>query len=381
MARGTVQVENMNLMQGEPAEIERKFLFIGIGGNAANIGKTLSLTNDTDLDVLLGEGDSPLKTHLTAAALNAGPNWFGWCLPVSATATNTDCLDAFDTSMTTYFKKAQSPEAVVVLRHAVSESEVSAWHDKMMEWRGKTGRQMFALVNLPKPLLTQTWADYEAMILSLVANVAANRVCVVPDLHGNDAGVLSGRLCNRSVGVGDTPMRTKTGPVLGLGATPLDADDVELPESMLTVFSSNRLSTIQHYAYLEGTYWADASMLEVQGGDFRVVEYLRPVLKACRAVQTIAEGLIGDKNFNDTPESIALHKSIFERPLRAMSKSTDFEVGGVKRSIVGDIMPPSKAVAITWLSKSKVNVVLTVKPYSCPKDITAFVVLDLSLEG
>ena len=54
---------------------------------------------------------------------------------------------------------------------------------------------------------------------------------VVPLLHGNDLGALAGRLCKHAVTVADSPMRTTTGTMVGLGATPVDMDSVPLPSS------------------------------------------------------------------------------------------------------------------------------------------------------
>lgn len=381
MARGTVTVENLNMSQGSFPEIERKFLFIGTGANSANIGNVLSLSPESDLDALLGTADSPLKTNLIAARLNAGQNWFAWCLPLVSVATNEDYLRAFAESQDVYFKST-SPEGVVCLRPAQSADEISDWHDSVMEQLGRKGRQMFAIVALPGVLPTQTWSEYETALESLVAPVAANRVCVVPQLHGNDAGVLAGRLCKRSVSIADTPMRVKTGALLGLGDTPADADGQVLPESTLVTLDAARISVPQHYADYPGIYWADGNMLDVPAGDFQTIEYLRPVLKACREVRLLAIAKIGDKDFNDTPESIASHKAYFSRPLRFMSKSMQVESDGKKYTLTGDIMPPDKnSIVIQWVTKTAVKIMVRVRPYNCPKDITAFVVLDLSLEG
>lgn len=381
MSRGLVTVENLNLAQGAFPEIERKLLFIGVGTNTANVGKVLSLTADSDLNVLLGAKDSTLKTNLIAARLNAGPNWFAWCLPVASTATNQDCIDAYFDSQETYFM-ATSPEGVAVLRNAHSANEISDWHDAMMAILGRMGRQQFALIATSGCLATQTWSDYEAAQAALVAPLLAPLVGAVPQLHGNNLGVLAGRLCKRSVSIADSPMRVKTGALLGLGDTPVDADGVPLPESTLIALDTARLSVPQHYADYPGIFWADGNMLDSPAGDFQVIEYLRPVLKACREVRILAIAKIGDKDFNDTPESIAYHKTFFARPLRLMSKSTTIEVDGQQYTLTGDIMPPDKnSVTIQWVSKTKVNLVVKVRPYNCPKDITAFVVLDLSLEG
>ena len=51
----------------------------------------------------------------------------------------------------------------------------------------------------------------------LVKDIAKHLAVPVPQLHGNNVGVLAGRLANHAVSIADSPMRTETGSVLGLG--------------------------------------------------------------------------------------------------------------------------------------------------------------------
>jgi hypothetical protein len=58
-----------------------------------------------------------------------------------------------------------------------------------------------------------------------------------------------------------------------------------------------------------------------------------------------------------------------------MSKSVQF----AGYTFPGEIETPDKeAVEIVWKSKTKVEIYLKLKPYNCPKQITANLVLDLS---
>ena len=377
MARGTVSVNNLNLAQGSTPDIERKFLFMGAA--TKNIGAVLSITAESDLDDLLGTGDSILKTNLTAAIVNGGQNWFCWCLPMAAAATHEAYLLAFNHQMDTYFA-ATSPEAVAVLRPAGVKAELNDWQAAMIALRNETGRQMFVLcATAGIDAAAKTWSQYEADQSNMVASVAANRVVAVPQLHGNDVGVLAGRLCSNEVSIADSPMRVASGPVLGLGDTPVDKDGVSLPEATLVVLDAARLSVIQHYPDYPGTYWADANTLDAPGGDYQVLEYLRPVLKVCREVRLLAIAQVANRNFNDTPASIAYHQGYFSRPLREMSKSTQISIGSRKLTIVGDIQPPKpSAVTISWVSMTEVKLFIVVQPYNSPKTIEANVVLDLS---
>ncbi|WP_139276984.1 DUF2586 family protein, partial [Serratia marcescens] len=71
-----IQVNQVNRLQGETKDIERVLLFVGSG--KTNVGKTLAVNTQSDLDALLGMGDSVLKSNVKAAMLNAGQNWFGY---------------------------------------------------------------------------------------------------------------------------------------------------------------------------------------------------------------------------------------------------------------------------------------------------------------
>ena len=266
-----------------------------------------------------------------------------------------------------------------MLNEVASTADITALSDKILSILAKTGRQLFAIQALPgiDPAAEQ-WVGYEAKLTAMVAPIVANRVCVVPQLHGNDLGILAGRLCNRSVTVADSPMRVETGPVLGLGPTPKDKDGKLLSSATLSNLDAARISCIQNYPDYPGTYWGDANMLEAPVGDFQVIEYLRPVLKVARAVRLLAIARIANRRFNETPASMAAHKTYFARPMRDMSKFTT--IMGIP--FPGEIKPPKKdAVEIQWLSKHKVSIFIRVCPYGSPKDITANIILDLSEEG
>ena len=378
--RGEVNVSNLNLAQGATPSVENTIFFIGPASN--NIGNILSLSGESDFDELLGASDSKLKTILIAARVNAGTNWLAYALPMAADAEHEDYLIAFEDANNEYFK-ASSCEAVVSLRPCTLDDEIEDWSAAALEQNATNGRQMFVIVGdggIDSD--NQSWSEYEAAASDLVASVAANRVSIVPELHGNDLGVISGRLCNKSVSIADSPMRVATGPVVGLGDTPVDKNGVELSEATLTTLSNSRYSTIQHYADFPGTYWADASTLDAPGGDYQVLEYLRPVLKACRAVRVLGIQSIANRNFNDSEQSTAYYKGFFARPLREMSKSSSVVIGDQTVVLVGDIEKPSKnAVTIVWESKSQVKIGLSVTPYDSPKTIDAFVAIDLSTES
>jgi len=98
MALGTVDVNKENLLQGDIADVERFFVYIGRGAGT-NEGALLSVNNDTDLDIALGEADSNLKTQVAAAVLNAGENFYCGVFPLEAAGTWADAADYVMTQM------------------------------------------------------------------------------------------------------------------------------------------------------------------------------------------------------------------------------------------------------------------------------------------
>lgn len=366
MAQGRVTVNNLNLGQGNFPEIERKALFIGIG--ATNVGQVLSLNSQSDLNTLLGAADSVIKTNVIAAQQNGGENWNAYAMPIGAGADWREALDeAFNVIST---------EFVVVLTPAVAAADLEAAQTKAELVRTQNARRIIILMATNGiDADTQTWPQYEAAQAAITDGVAAYRVAAVPQLHGNDVGVLAGRLCNRAVSIADTPMRVATGAVLGLGATPVDSAGAALTDATLATLDSNRLSCIQHYTDYPGTYWGDCNLLDAPGGDYQVVEYLRPVDKAARAVRIQAIARVGNRALNDSTGSIESNKTYFMRVLREMSRSTVFN----GEQFPGDIRPPADdSITIVWPSQNAVEVYIKVQPWNSPKDITVNLMLDLS---
>jgi len=366
MAQGKVTVNNLNLGQGSSPEIERKALFIGIG--PTNIGSVLSINTQSDLDDLLGAAASVIKTNVMAAKANGGENWQAYVAPIDA---GDDWEDALDLALLTI-----SPELVCVCVPATAAADLTAAQTKAELVRTSFARRIIILMATQGvDAETQDWAAYAAAQAALTTGVSGYRVAAVPQLHGNDLGVLAGRLCNRAASIADSPMRVKTGPVLGLGATPVDMDGKLLTDATLATLDANRLSCIQHYTDYAGTFWGDCNLLDAAGGDYQVIENLRVVDKAARSVRLIAIVKIADRTFNDSPMSMASNASDFARPLRQMSKSAN--VGGLV--FPGDIRPPKDdSITIVWIDNDSVEVYIKVQPWNSPKEITCNLILDLS---
>ncbi len=366
MAQGKVSVNNLNLGQGPVTEIERYFLFIGPASK--NVGKLIPLNTQSDLDGELGIPASDLKTQVTAARLNGGDRWACMAAPIASDGSWEDALDLA-------MRENVSVEAVVITKPVTAGAQLTAFHDKSVEINNQFGRRLFVMTASAGVAVAQDWATYLTEQRAITDSIAAPRVLVVPQLHGNDLGVLAGRLANAAVSIADSPMRVATGPLLGLGATPKDKDNVPLPSAILAELDGARFSVPQTYPDYPGTFWGDANLLDAPGSDFQVVEYLRITDKAARRIRILLIQRVADRKLNNTPNSMAANKSALMRPLREMSRSVLF----AGQQFPGDIEPPKDDdITLVWLNKTKVEAYIKVRPYNCPKDLTANIALDLS---
>ncbi|EJG2229454.1 DUF2586 family protein [Vibrio parahaemolyticus] len=369
MATGKVEVNNLNLGQGGIPEIERHLIYIGRTDKAELQGKVTRVNNMTNLDDVVA--DDALGANVKAAQLNGKQNWTGAIFGLAADATWQEAVDIAN--------RTDSFEGVCIVDVVTDKAEFTAMQDKATELTSKLGRWVFFLAACPGITAegegAQTWSDYETAMLTLVKDVAANLVTPVPQLNGNNVGVLGGRLCDRAVTVADSPMRVATGSLLGLGEMPVDSAGKPLEMSTIAELAEARYSLPQWYADMEGIYWTDGSTLEAKGGDYQFLEYVRPVHKLNRRVRIKAIRRIADRILNSTPPSIELNRTYFSKDMRDMSKTT--EIGGIQ--FPGEIMPPrDEDVSIQWMTKTKVNIGLMVRPHNCPKHIVVNIGLDLS---
>lgn len=364
MSLGKVQVNNLNQGQGDIAAIERHFLFVGRAGGEEEESQLFSVGAQTDLTEVFA--DSELRTQLIAAQLNAGQNWTAAVYPLADAENINDAITAAN--------EVQSFEAVVFCDESTTGALLSEKHDYLQSLQASHGRFVFGIAALPG-IAAQTWAAYEAATVAIQNGIAAHLVIAVPQLHGNNVGVLAGRLCNRGVSIADSPMRVATGTVLGLGAAPVDSTDKPLTLATLETLANARLSVPQWYPDLEGVYWGDGTTLDAAGGDYQYIEHLRPVHKASREVRILAIRRIADRALNSTPASIELNKAYFMKPLRNMSKSTVI----LGTQFPGEIQPPRDGdITIVWTTNKAVTIYMVVRPYNSPKEITVNILLDLS---
>ena len=368
MALGQVSVNNLNLSQGAVTAVERYFLFIGVA--AKNVGSLIPLNTDSDLDVQLGIPASDLKTQITAARLNGGDRWACLAAPIAA-----------DSDWKLALEKAQqqgySIEAAVITTPVKAKAELTAMHDKAVELANTFKRNVFVMTATAGIDISMTWADYLTAQKAITKDVLAPLVLVVPQLHGNDLGVLAGRLANAAVSIADSPMRVATGALLGLGPVPSDSEGVPLQSALRSELDKARFSVSQTYSDYPGVYWGDGNMLDAPASDFQVVEYVRIVHKAARRIRPLLIRRVADRRLNNTPNSMAVNINALMAPLRAMAKSTTF-AGLV---FPGEIEQPKDGdIVLSWTSKTAVEAYIKMRPLNCPKDLTANIALDLSTD-
>ena len=366
MALGKVSVNNLNLGQGAVTEIERYFLFIGPA--AKNVGALLALNTDSDLDGALGIAASDLKTQITAARLNGGDRWACVAAPIGQD-------EEWPAALERAQQQGYSVEAIVITEPVTTGVELSKMHEAAVRLNDTYGRRSFVMAASAGIAIAQTWAQYLTEQRAITADLAAPRVLVVPQLHGNDLGVLAGRLANTAASIADSPMRVATGAVLGLGPTPQDSENVPLPTATRAELDKARFSVSQTYSDFPGVYWGDGNQLDIPTSDFLVIEYLRLADKASRQVRPLLIRRVADRRLNSTANSMAVASTALMAPLRAMAKSVAF-AGQV---FPGEIEAPKDgAIVLVWKSKTAIEVYIKIKPYNCPKDITANIALDLS---
>lgn len=382
-----VTINQLNQRQGKINEVERTVLFVG--NAATGDGDLVALNSQSDIDTALTDASEALREVVRAAKVNAGQNWQAYALLVAAGNSAATWPSAIES-----VQDLISVEGVVAVTQLADTSEgrttIEAFSALRETLVSKLGRWVWFVLTASGPLTVPgsgakpgvTWADYLKFQSALAKDIAAHAVQLVPSLWGNEAGVLAGRLCNRSVTIADSPARVKTGAIEGLGIEssdlPVDSAGIELDLAQLRAMHDLRYSVPMWYPDYEGIYWADGLTLDVKGGDYPVIEYLRIVDKAARRVRIQAIAKIGDRSLNSTPASIASHKTYFSKTLREMSRST--QINGV--TFPGEVKPPQEGdVEITWTDTETVQIYLVVRPYESPKSITVSIMLDSSLEA
>lgn len=375
-----VTVSQKNRYNGTTNDIERVVLYVGYGDT--NTDKTQAVNTDTDLDKALGDTDSLLKRIVAAAANNAGQNWFAY-VHVMPEPDPDNADYKFDDAWMKAVTAAQSVasvEGVVLAVDVTEKATINRATEMRATLQAKFGRFVWFALSVGGPEEDESWADYLTRMAALENGIASPGIQLVPRLWGNEPGVLAGRLCNRAVTVADSPARVATGAVTALGSDdlPKDGSGQEIDLAVLQGLQANRFSVPMWYHDYDGIYWSDGRTLDVEGGDYQVIENVRVVDKASRRVRLRAIPKIADRSLNSTPGSIAAHETYFGKPLREMSIAT--QINGVE--FPGEVKPPKDGdVTITWTSSVAVQIYLIVRPYESAKEIGVSIELDTSLEN
>ena len=376
----TVTVSQKNRYNGTTNDIERVVLFVGYGSTNAN--KTQAVNTGTDLDKALGDTDSLLKRIVAAAANNAGQNWFAYVHVMPEPDPDDADYKVDDAWMkaVTATQSVASVEGVVLAFDVTEKATINRATEMRTTLQAKFGRFVWFLLSVGGTEEDESWADYQTRMAALENGIASPGVQLVPRLWGNEPGVLAGRLCNRAVTVADSPARVATGAVTALGSDdlPKDGTGQEIDLAVLQGLQANRFSVPMWYHDYDGIYWSDGRTLDVEGGDYQVIENVRVVDKASRRVRLRAIPKIADRSLNSTPGSIAAHETYFGKPLREMSIAT--QINGVE--FPGEVKPPKDGdVTITWTSSVAVQIYLIVRPYESAKEIGVSIELDTTLEN
>ncbi|EBB1063597.1 DUF2586 family protein [Salmonella enterica] len=369
-----VTINQLNTRSGGKRDIARTLLMVG--ENAKAIPPT-PVTAQTDLDALLGAKDSPLRSNLQAFLDNAGQNAMIWLAtaqtPQPAGQTKTWADVVMDAQSTV------SAEGVVVVRPDATADDINRAQQLREELNNKYQRWTWFILAVRGCGTGEKWAEYVTAMTTLQKGIAAYAVQLAPMLFGNEPGMLAGRLCNPSVTIADSPARVATGALVNMGRSdkPQDSDKRELDIATIKALNRARFSVPTWYPDYEGYYWADGVTLDVDGGDYQAIEYLRVADEMARQVRLLAIPKIADRSLNSTPASVAAHQQLFARPMRDGAKS--LKINGTV--FPGLCMSPRDGdVQITWPEKDKVQIAIVVRPYNCPKEITISIMLDESGE-
>lgn len=373
MAVGTVNLIQENTQSGGLNTVERTVIFIGSGGASAQADVLHALNQQTDLGALLGAEASALKTNIEATRLNAGPNFTGWAIALDSLSWDQAIEFALDAPNDIY------PEIVALTDPLADAAQVDAMQAAAVAAQNVFGKYITihcAVAGIDAA--TQTWAQYLTATKPLQDGKAADCVALVPQLHGNNLGVVIGRLINDSYSLGDSPMRVRSGAVMGLGAAPVDSGDSALTMAHLVELATARFSVPQWYTNFDGMYWADHALLDVEGGDYQVYENRRVMDYISRRIRVLMIGKIADRSLNSSASSMAFHEQVFMKPIFDAAKGSTVngepKPGLVKTPLQGDIQ-------INWINRTQVELVILAAPVDAPKKISARIALDLNRLG
>lgn len=350
----SVQTTNQNLQQGTPDGIENRFLVVGTG--TVNAGTLQMISGTTDIAATLGDG--ALAKNVQALVDNAlvGGDVYG---AVYALGVDEDFNDALNAAKAAGF----SAELLVIADMQTVNTDIEAVQTKLVALKLQ-GIFMAGIIAVPGiDELTQTWAQYATANSSLVGDISADHICIVPQLTDTCVGVLTGRLCRGDLSVGDTPIRTKSGPVLSLGELPTDSDGIDYSTAHATALDAVRLSVPVVHSGQPGVYWADATLLDGPTGDYKNLEVLRVILKGSRLVHSRMFSRLGDRTLNRSIASTKAGEEYAMKPLIDMARTRpNNEPGEIYKPVDGDVQ-------IFWVNNEEFEMSVAMQPIKSAKKI------------
>lgn len=390
MAVPVISINQQNLSQGETTAVERRILFIGL--NDENAASSVTATDaatvhtigaSTDLDAILGDEASPLKTQIEAAQQNVGPNWTAYVVPLYSALGSGDTGTPFsDWQAALEIALGQpndiTPEMVFLTNPVTSAADLAtlqaAATNAISTW--------WKYLTIHAPVAgndgSQTWAEYITATKALLDSKEYDRVYLVPQLMDTNLGVIAGRLSSEYVSVGDSPMRVATGACAGLGSIPEDSDGVALELDHLAELANANFSVPYWYPGRDGIFWADHVSLTDETNDFHVIENRRVVDYCTRRIRLLMINVIANRAFNSSASSTAYYQKYFLAPVSAAAKATSIN-GQPAAGLVKQ--PTDDDMTITWTSKTAVELGCTVTPLDSGKNITLNIALDLSSDS
>lgn len=369
-----VTINQLNTHSGSKRGIACTLLMVGEHTKAI---LPTPVTAQTDLDSLLGTKDSLLRSNVQAFLDNAGQNAMIWLATVQTPQPSGQTRTWADVVMDA--QATLSVEGVVVVRANASGNDIDKAQQLRSELNNTFQRWTWFILAVRGCGTGEKWSEYVTVMTGLQKGIAAYAVQLTPMLFGNELGILAGRLCNPSVTIADSPARVATGALVNMGRNdkPQDSDKRELDIATIRALNRARFSVPTWYPDYEGYYWADGVTLDVDGGDYQAIEYLRVADEMARQVRLLAIPKIANRSLNSTPASVAAHQQLFAKPMRDGAKS--LKINGTV--FPGLCMSPHDGdVKISWPEKDKVQIAIVVRPYNCPKEITISIMLDESGE-
>ncbi|WGE29421.1 DUF2586 domain-containing protein [Edwardsiella tarda] len=378
----SASISAINRRQGESRTIARTLLFVG---QHTKIIKPTPVGPGSDLATLFGDSEkaTSVHRHLTAFFANAGQDSLAFVTTFTHPEHDGTVTDAWANAVIAA-QAVCSVEGVVVVLDETNDEATANDINKAQSLRttliNDHQRRTWFLMAVRGCHQGEKWADYLSAMTQLQQGIAAEGVMLTPSLWGNEAGVLAGRLCNSDVTLADSPARVATGPLAMLGSAtrPADSEGVAIDIATLKSLAKNRYSVPMWYEDYEGYYWADGVTLDVDGGDYQVIEHLRVADEIARQVRMLAVPRIADRALNSTPGSIATFEQLFAKPMRDGARS--LTINGTM--FPGLCMSPRPGdVKITWLTPTQAQIAIIVRPYNCPKNINISIMLDESGES